>query len=69
MIAAETYAVAVNFNARYRMPADMVGESKIGIANNGESGSDVEKSNMEGRVLDGAEVVQIEKQQEAQVSH
>ena len=69
MIAAETYAIAVNFNARYRMPADMVGDSKIGIANNGDSNSDVEKSNMEGRVLDGAEVVQPEKQQEAHVAH
>lgn len=66
MVAAETYAVAVNFVPAYKIPADMVGKSDIGLENNGESGSDVEK-NVEGKVLDGAEVVQIQKEDEERV--
>lgn len=61
MVAAETYAVAVNFVPAYRIPADMVGKSKIGLDHTGATGSDVEQ-NVEGKVLDGAEVVQIEKE-------
>ena len=46
-----------------------VGQSKIGTVNGGESSSDVEK-NVEGGVLDGAEVVEVEqKDAERDVVH
>lgn len=69
MIASLTYAVAVNFIPYYRVPADMVGDSQIGIVNTGDnhtatsSGSDIEKNAHlgEGRRSGGAEVVQVEK--------
>ncbi len=62
MIAAETYALAVNFVPAYRIPADMVGSSTIGIQTAQDTG-DVEKSEATGvaRGIDGSEVVEIQK--------
>jgi FHS family L-fucose permease-like MFS transporter len=62
MIAAETYALAVNFVPAYRIPADMVGNSTIGIQTARNTG-DVEKSQAThvARGVDGTEVVEIQK--------
>ncbi|KAK5357944.1 hypothetical protein LTS13_011057 [Exophiala xenobiotica] len=62
MIAAETYALAVNFVPAYRIPADMVGNSTIGIQTQQDTG-DVEKSEATHitQGVDGAEVVEIQK--------
>lgn len=62
MVAALTYAICVNFVPYYRIPADLVGESKIGIVNTGDSNSDEEKNIQvrDGRVM-GGEVHEVEK--------
>jgi hypothetical protein len=63
MIVSLTYAITVNFVPYYRIPADLVGESQIGITNTTGSNSDEEKNvqGRDGRAMDGAEVLEIEK--------
>lgn len=63
MVAALTYAITVNFVPYYRIPADLVGESQIGITNTTGSNSDEEKNvhTRDGRAMDGAEVLEVEK--------
>lgn len=64
MVAALTYAITVNFVPYYRIPADLVGESQIGITNVPGSNSDEEKNDhaldRDGRVM-GGEVHEVEK--------
>ena len=68
MAAALTYAIAVNFFGFYRRPADMVGDSSIGLVNSDSPGplSEAdEKGNSslkEGQIMDGAQVLEVEKQ-------
>ena len=68
MIAAITYAIAVNFVDDYRIPADALGESKIGVG----AGSDEESNGKmrtdsltldpkSGKITDGAEVMEVER--------
>lgn len=63
MVAALTYAIAVNFVPYYRIPADLVGESQIGITNTTSSNSDEEKNVQvrDGHVMGEAEVLEVEK--------
>jgi MFS transporter, FHS family, L-fucose permease len=62
MIAAFTYAVTVNFIPYYRIPADLVGSSKIGIKDSGSSNDDLEKRARAGSDVkyDGAEALEVE---------
>jgi len=63
MIASYSYALAVNFVPAYRVPADQVGDSSIGLTGGSSSKNDIEKSVdfRAGRSLDGAEVIEVEK--------
>lgn len=62
MVAAETYAVAVNFVPAYRIPADQIGASTVGLQS-AERTLDIEKSvdARTGQGFDGAEIVEVEK--------
>lgn len=65
MVAALTYAITVNFVPYYRIPADLVGESQIGITNVPGSNSEDEEKNdhalaRDGHVM-GGEVHEVEK--------
>jgi len=71
MVASLTYALCVNFVAYYRVPADLVGDSSIGITNTG-SNSDEEKNvhaDSDGRIMDGAQVLEVEKLEARGVVH
>lgn len=63
MVASLTYALCVNFVAYYRVPADLVGDSSIGITNTAGSNSDEEKNVQatDGQAMDGAQVLEVEK--------
>ncbi|KEF61792.1 MFS transporter, FHS family, L-fucose permease [Exophiala aquamarina CBS 119918] len=63
MVATLTYALCVNFVAYYRVPADLVGDSTIGLTNTAGLNSDEEKNAQvaDGRVRDGAQVIEVEK--------
>jgi hypothetical protein len=75
MAAALTYAVAVNFVGSYRRPADMVGDSTIGLDTSSPAGSgselDDEKPSAhirEASTIDGAQVLAVEKQDQRRAS-
>jgi len=57
MVAAFTYAFSVNCVAAYRIPADLIGDSNVGIVDQ-ES-----RTSSENPGLDGAQTIQIEEQQ------
>lgn len=62
-----SYAVCVNFVARYRIPADALGSSDVGMKNNQVPQNDLEAKQMDpksGKLMDGAAVVEVEKQGE-----
>lgn len=73
MVAAYTYALAVNFVPAYRDPADKIGQSEIGIVNKKGDEEAAEKSPEEkaaavdvARVDTGdANITHIEKKEEA----
>jgi MFS transporter, FHS family, L-fucose permease len=63
MLAALTYPICVNFLPRYKIPADALGSSDIGV-----SGDDLEHKGVDGdeeaqaaKTIDGAQVLQVEK--------
>ena len=66
MVAAMSYAACVNFVPAYRIPADALGDSTLGMQNNQTPAADLEAKHMDpssGKIMDGAGVVQVEKQE------
>lgn len=64
MVAAMTYAVCINFVANYRIPADALGSSSVGMKDNQAPKSDIEAKQLDpasGKIMDGADVVEVEK--------
>ena len=73
MVAAVTYPICVNYVSSYRIPADALGESKIGIGTGSdeENNSNVVRSGSlsmdpkTGKMMDGAEVMEVEKKRQS----
>lgn len=64
MVASMTYAVAVNFLAPYRIPADALGDSDIGAAGPEHKQEDVEGLALDpgtGKIRNSTEVFEVEK--------
>ena len=64
MAAAMSYAVCVNFVAHYRIPADALGSSSVGMKDNVAPKADIEAKQMDpssGKIMDGADVVEVDK--------
>lgn len=64
MLAAITYPICVNFVARYRIPADALGASAIGVSGTVDPekhGFEVADGVQPPKTVDGAQVVQVEK--------
>lgn len=63
MVAAMSYAVCVNFVAFYRVPADALGSSTVGMKDHQAPKQDIEAKQMDpasGKIMDGAEVLEVE---------
>lgn len=64
MVAAMSYAVCVNFVDNYRIPADALGSSSVGMEDNQVPKTDIEAKQLDpasGKIMDGADVVEVEK--------
>jgi hypothetical protein len=67
MVAAMSYAVCVNFVDFYRIPADALGSSNVGMKDNQVAKDDIEAKQMDptsGKIMDGAGVVEVEKMEQ-----
>jgi hypothetical protein len=63
MVAAMSYAVCVNFVAFYRIPADALGASTVGMQDHQVAKEDLEARQMDpssGKIVDGGHATEVE---------